>query len=69
MYFENFAALINMDGHGPYVWAAYAITAIVLILLIVNPLLRKRRFIMQQRMILRREQAQVTDNPPSSPRG
>lgn len=46
-----------MDGHGPFVWASYVITAIVLIALIVSPLIRKRRFLIQLRMQLRREQA------------
>jgi heme exporter protein D len=73
MYFENFSALISMDGHGPYVWSAYGVTAIVLVLLIINPILRKRRFIMQQRMQLRREeghkQGQAAVAPSSPSRG
>ena len=30
MSFENLGALLYMDGHGIYVWAAYGITLIVL---------------------------------------
>ena len=56
MYFENFAALIYMDGHGAFVWSAYTITLIVLISLVVMPLMKKKQFIKQQRMQLRREQ-------------
>ncbi len=57
MYFDSFSALLAMDGHGPFVWAAYGITTFVLVSLVVNPLLRKRRFMIQQRMQIRREQA------------
>ena len=65
MYFENFAALIVMEGHGPYVWSAYAITTVVLVSLIINPMLKKRRFIIQQRMQHRRESMRAV-NPKSS---
>jgi heme exporter protein D len=54
MYFDSFQSLLAMDGHGSYVWAAYAITALVLTCLVVNPLLKKRRFFVQQRMQIRR---------------
>ena len=30
MYFESLAAAWHMDGHGVYVWLAYALTAIPL---------------------------------------
>ena len=67
MYFESFSALLTMDGHGPYVWTAYAVTFTVLIGLVISPLLKKRRFIQQQRMQLRREQGPTarTDLPSS----
>ena len=47
MYFESFDALINMDGHGVFVWAAYAVTVAVIILLLVVPVRRRRRFLRQ----------------------
>lgn len=68
MYFENFNALMHMDGHGIFVWSAYAITFIVLLTLVVGPMMKKRRFIKQQRMQLRREQGpsiQPSDSPSS----
>lgn len=43
MYFESAAAVWHMEGHGPYVWAAYGITALVIILMLVMPLLRSRQ--------------------------
>ena len=30
MYFESFAELIAMAGHGVYVWSAYAVGVVVL---------------------------------------
>lgn len=36
MAFESFAAFIDMEGHGPYVWACYAVFAVLLIGLMVR---------------------------------
>jgi len=41
--FESVSELINMGGHGPYVWSAYAIALIVIVANVVWPLLRRRR--------------------------
>jgi heme exporter protein D len=30
MYFDSIAAVMDMDGHGVYVWLAYAITVVLL---------------------------------------
>jgi heme exporter protein D len=46
--FESFADFIAMNGHGPYVWSAYAITFAVLIFLLVSPVMQKKAFIKQQ---------------------
>jgi len=42
MYFASLHELMWMDGHGPYVWAAYAIVATVVVLLVGDPLRRRR---------------------------
>lgn len=47
--FDSLAAFLNMNGHGPYVWACYIITFAVLISLLVNPLLQKKAFLKQQK--------------------
>jgi heme exporter protein D len=46
--FESIADFIAMNGHGPYVWASYAITFAVLVFLLVSPLLQKKAFVKQQ---------------------
>ncbi len=42
MAFENFADFIAMGKHGPYVWAAYGISLLVIVANIAAPILRRR---------------------------
>jgi heme exporter protein D len=53
MYFDSFSQLWHMDGHGPYVWGAYAIVLLVLIALVRAPLARRRRTLERVRARLR----------------
>ncbi|MGM8228472.1 heme exporter protein CcmD [Cellvibrio sp. ARAG 10.3] len=46
--FDSFASFMAMNGHGPFVWAAYGITFVVLVYLLVSPLLQRRQFLRQQ---------------------
>jgi heme exporter protein D len=43
MYFESLAAVWHMDGHGFYVWLAYALAALPLVLMVWLPLKRIRQ--------------------------
>ena len=43
MYFESLAAVWHMDGHGFYVWLAYALTAFPLVLMVWLPVKRIRQ--------------------------
>lgn len=54
MYFDSFAAALAMDGHGPYVWSAYALTLTVLTVLVLLPVFRKRRLLRELRGEYRR---------------
>ncbi|TDG13906.1 heme exporter protein CcmD [Seongchinamella unica] len=54
MYFDSLQAVLYMDGHGPYVWAAYIITVAVILLILWAPVGRKTRFIQQLQGELRR---------------
>ncbi|GGC97814.1 heme exporter protein CcmD [Halopseudomonas salina] len=49
--------LLAMDGHGPYVWSAYAITFVVLALNLVQPWVARRRLINVEARRRRREVA------------
>ena len=43
MYFESLAAVGHMGGHGFYVWLAYALTALPLVIMVWLPLKRMRQ--------------------------
>ena len=43
MYFDSLGDLWSMAGHGPYVWSAYAIVLLVIVVLVREPLLRRRK--------------------------
>ena len=42
MYFQTWSAVWHMEGHGPYVWGAYSLTALVIVLLVLSPWVRAR---------------------------
>lgn len=52
--FDSLQDFLQMSGHGPYVWACYGITFVVLLYLVLRPLSRRRRFIRQQRLWLQK---------------
>ena len=56
MYFDSFQALLQMDGHGGFVWAAYAITTVVIALLLLLPRRRQRHTLQRLQGELRRQQ-------------
>jgi len=45
MYFDSLQALLFMDGHGVYVWGAYAVTGLVITGILVAPVRRRRRLL------------------------
>ncbi len=59
MQFNSFDEIVQMGGHGAFVWAAYAIAAVTLIALIVLPLRRQHRFFAEQFASERRRTARV----------
>ena len=56
MHFDSFADFINMGGHGLYVWLAYGLTATLLVINFVLPVMHKRQLQKEQSRKLRREQ-------------
>lgn len=56
MYFDSFAAFIHMDGHGFYVWLAYAVALVVVLGLLLVPGMQKKRFVRGYRQSLQRRQ-------------
>ena len=65
MRFDSFAAALAMDGHGGYVWAVAVVTLSVIVYLLLAPVLRSRRFIEEQRGVLRRAQREIGSAPDS----
>lgn len=53
--FDGFASFLAMNGHGPYVWASYAVAFLVLAALAITPGLRQKK----QRQALERQLRQV----------
>jgi len=55
--FDNLQQLWTMEGHGPYVWASYGITASAIIGLAIMPSLARSTFIKRQKTLIKRETA------------
>ena len=54
MYFATLADFVHMDGHGAYVWSAYAIALLIIGTLILLPILDRRRFLREEALRQRR---------------
>jgi len=63
MQFDTWQALWQMNGHGPFVWCAYAIALCTLTAMVWSPLARRRRFFVEQRGIERRRSARAQSAP------
>ncbi|MBB5210735.1 heme exporter protein CcmD [Microbulbifer hydrolyticus] len=55
--FEDFASFLAMNGHGPFVWAAYGVALLVLGALVALPLLRQKKLRREFDRQLRQEEA------------
>jgi heme exporter protein D len=53
--FQSLAEFLAMGGHGPYVWSAYGIAAVVLAWLVARPLRRRAAILKSVRQVLARE--------------
>ncbi len=43
MQFDSFSDAIAMGGHGPYVWGAYVITLVVVMIILLRPIVATRQ--------------------------
>lgn len=55
MSFDSFADFLAMGRHGLFVWSAYGLFVLVLLINIALPLLSRRRYLQEQARRLRRE--------------
>ncbi len=47
MYFDSLHALLVMEGHGVYVWMAYLVTTMVIAAVLIVPVRRRHRLLVQ----------------------
>jgi heme exporter protein D len=66
MYFDSVSAVLEMDGHGVFVWSAYLVTIVVVAALLIAPGCRRRRILRRlsgelkrQRGVLRKLSGEV----------
>ena len=55
MAFSSVSEFLAMGRHGFYVWLSYGLTAVIVVINIVQPIVRKRQLIKQHIQRLRRE--------------
>lgn len=53
---SGLSEFLAMGGHGPYVWSAYAITFVVLVLNVLEPWVARRRLVSEEARRRRREE-------------
>ena len=58
MQFDSLSDAIAMGGHGPYVWGAYAITLVVVMIILVRPIMATRQMQGEIRRASARQSAQ-----------
>jgi len=59
--FENAIDFFTMAGHGPYVWASYAITLLALVILVALPFSQKKSIAVRIKRQQRIESSTITD--------
>ncbi|TVM07549.1 MAG: heme exporter protein CcmD [Halomonas sp.] len=57
MAFDSFAEFIAMGGHGPYVWSSWAITLLLILVLVWHARVERRQLVEGLKRRARREQA------------
>ncbi|MBM95014.1 MAG: heme exporter protein CcmD [Oceanospirillaceae bacterium] len=60
MEFNSFAEFLAMGRHGLYVWLSYGITAVIVVINVILPMMQRRRFLKEQRQRMRRERRNQT---------
>lgn len=57
MYFESLTAFFQMGSHGPYVWSAYGISALLVVVNLGWAYRRQRTVLNEIRRLARRQQS------------
>jgi len=56
MFFDSFTELMNMGGHGLYVWLSYGIAGVIIAQNFISPVLTRKKVIKDIERQMRREQ-------------
>lgn len=64
MYFDSFQAVLTMNGHGFYVWTAYFVTIVMIAIILIAPIVRRRRFLRQLAAQFKRAQGAPANSAP-----
>ncbi|MEM6580423.1 MAG: heme exporter protein CcmD [Pseudomonadota bacterium] len=59
MYFDSLNAVINMAGHGAFVWAAYGISLLVVLFILLAPVRKRSRILHRLSGEVRRQQSEL----------
>ncbi|MDO6440782.1 MULTISPECIES: heme exporter protein CcmD [unclassified Marinobacter] len=68
MAFDSFSAFIAMEGHGPYVWACYAVFFVLMLLMMIGSV-RSRKAIVEscrRGYEFQADKSKVAASPPPS---
>jgi heme exporter protein D len=57
MAFDSFAELMNMGGHGQYVWSTYLIGFAIIAYNVISPIVLRNKLVKENQRRLRREQS------------
>ncbi|CAM3451656.1 heme exporter protein CcmD [Pseudomonas floridensis] len=55
MSFESFSDFLAMGRHGAFVWSAYGLFVLVMLVNVALPMLARRRYLQQEARRVRRE--------------
>lgn len=66
MAFASFAEFLAMGGHAPYVWSAWGVTALLLLLIVWHARVEHRQLVKGVKRRVRRERARSTSMPPQN---
>lgn len=66
MAFASFAEFLAMGGHAPYVWSAWGVTALLLLLIVWHARVEHRQLINGVKRRVRRERARSASAAPQN---
>lgn len=65
--FESLQAFMHMEGHGVFVWACYGAFSVVMVLLVLMPVMARKKFAEQVQSKVKRQQAQQSEGADYAP--